>query len=265
MNVFFHEIRAYRKNLFFWSGAMVFLVGASMAKFATLETAGQSVTEIFGQFPKSFQVIFGLNGFDVTSASGYYGVVFLYLVLMATIHAVLIGTDIISKEERDKTAEFLLVKPISRARVISAKLGAGLINIVLFNLVTLISSIYFTNFFNKGESITGTIILLMSGLFMLQLLFFFVGASVAAASKKPKASASIATTILLFTFILSFFVSLNESIEDLKYLTPFKYFDAHSIINDGRLEPLYVAIATVLIATMVFVTYTAFIKRDTNV
>jgi ABC-2 type transport system permease protein len=265
MNVFFREIKAYRKHLFFWSAAMVCLVGASMGKFATFQASGQSVTEIFDQFPKSFQIIFGLSGFDITTASGYFGLLFLYLALMATIHAVLIGSDIIAKEERDRTSEFLLVKPISRSAVITAKLTAGLVNVAVFNLVTLVSSIYFIGLFNKGKPITDIIVLLMAALFMLQLLFFFVGASVAAASKKPKASASISTAILFFSFILSFFVSLNASLDGLKYLTPFKYFEAHAIIADKSLDLVYVCISVILVALMVFITYKSFNVRDVSV
>ena len=41
---------------------------------------------------------------------------------MATVHAAMLGADIISKEERDKTAEFLFVKPISRNKIIISKL-----------------------------------------------------------------------------------------------------------------------------------------------
>jgi ABC-2 type transport system permease protein len=265
MNLFLWELRSHRKGLFFWCLGMVALVGSGMAKYAAYQTAGQSITGLLAQFPKTLQIIFGLSGFDLTKASGFFGVLFLYIALMATVHAVLLGADLISKEERDKTSEFLFVKPISRAKIITSKLLAGLVNLVILNIVTLVSSIVFVNYFNKGGSITNDVLVLMAGLVFLQLLFFCIGVAIAAANKKPKASASLASSVLLFTFILSFLINFNARLNGLKYITPFKYFDAKTLITNGSLDPVYVSISLVIIAVLVVITYSTYLKRDLSV
>ncbi|MFA5881807.1 MAG: ABC transporter permease subunit, partial [Eubacteriales bacterium] len=81
---------------------------------------------------------------------------FLYLVVMATIHAAMLGANIIAKEERDKTAEFLLAKPVSRNEIITVKLGAGLTNILIFNAVTLLSSLVIVGHYSGSEPVTGS-------------------------------------------------------------------------------------------------------------
>jgi ABC-2 type transport system permease protein len=236
-----------------------------MIKYATLSTSGQSITELMKQFPHSIQAIFGLTGFDLTTISGYYGVMFMYLALMATVHAVILGSDIISKEERDRTTEFLFVRPISRARVITPKIAAGLACLIAINLVTWGSSQYFVDYYGKGSMSAGDLAVLMAGLFFLQLLFFFIGVVSAATLKRPKLSGSVATSVLLFTFILTIFININEKLDNLKYLTPFKYFDAKNIMADGRLDPIYVLISLILITGMIFVTYRAYDGRDLSV
>ena len=80
------------------------------------------LSELMSQFPRSIQVITGISGFDLGTVSGYFGVMFLYIALLGTIHALLLGSNIIAKEERDKTSEFLFTKPISRSRVINGKI-----------------------------------------------------------------------------------------------------------------------------------------------
>jgi ABC-2 type transport system permease protein len=244
---------------------MAALVGSGMAKFAAYQASGFSIDKLMAQFPKTLQTIFGLSGFDLTKASGFYGVMFLYIVLMATIHAVLMGADLISKEERDRTSEFLLVKPISRANIISAKLLAGVVNIVILNLVTLLSSIYFVHYFGKGVDINKDILVLMGGLLLLQLLFFFVGLAIAAANKKPKTSASLASSVLLFTFILAFLINFNSRLDSLKYFTPFKYFEAKPLLTSGSLDPVYVVLSLAIIAILTFITYSTYTKRDLSV
>ncbi len=265
MNIFLRELKSHWKGILFWSLGMVGLVGSGMAKFDAYQSTGQSINQIMNAFPKSVQIILGISGFDLTTASGFYGLLFLYIALMATIHAVLIGSDMIAKEERDKTSEFLFTKPISRARAVTGKLLAGIAILAIFNFVTAISSIYSVKYFNRGASATHDILLLMVAMAFLQLIFFSVGAAVAAINKRQKTSASIATAVLLLTFILSFLISLNDKLDALKYLSPFKYFEAQDIMAHGHLDPAYMALSGIIIAALIAGTYYFYSKRDLNV
>ena len=56
-----------------------------------------------------------MRAFNMTTLSGFYGIMFIYFGLMGAIAAAMWGSDIISKEERDKTVEFSLVLPVVAA------------------------------------------------------------------------------------------------------------------------------------------------------
>jgi ABC-2 type transport system permease protein len=241
------------------------MLAASMGKFEGLSSSGQSINEMLDKLPKSIQTIFGTGGFDLTKASGYYGVLFMYFALMATIHAAMLGANIISKEEREKTAEFLLVKPTSRYKIISAKLAAATLNIVIFNLITLISSIGLVNKMSKGETVTGEIVRLMIGMLFLQFIFLSIGTGIAAMTKNPKLSAALSTGILLITFILSIVVDLNNKLEGLKYLSPFKYFDAKIVMYSGGLKPIYIMLSIIIVGALIASTYIFYNKRDLSI
>lgn len=265
MNIYLRELKAHRKALLFWSIGMIFLVASGIAKFAAYKTNGGSISSIVDQFPKTMQIIFGINGFDLTKASGYYGVLFLYIALMATVHAVLLGAELIAKEERDRTSEFLFTKPVRRDQAITAKLLAGLTSLVIINVVTFISSLYFVGYFAKGQNITHYILLLTGALFMMQLIFFSIGAAVAGILKKPKASASISSSILMVTLILMFLINLNGKIDALKYLTPFKYYDAAAILASNSLDWIYIVISAAVTAAAVYATYYFYTRRDLGI
>ncbi|HVH96325.1 MAG TPA: ABC transporter permease subunit, partial [Bacillus sp. (in: firmicutes)] len=178
----------------------------------------------------------------------------------------MLGADIIAKEERDKTVEFLFTKPLLRSTIITAKLLAAFVNIVVFNLITLISLITFLGKYNRdGEAINGHIALTMVGMFILQILFMVVGSAIASVKRNPKSVASLATGILLFSYLLSIAIDLNENLAFLKYITPFKYFEAEMVMYDGGLNIVYVLISVVVIAVLAFVTYVFFNKRDLDV
>ncbi|MBU3110588.1 ABC transporter permease subunit [Clostridium lacusfryxellense] len=265
MNIFIVEMRAHRKGLIIWVFGIIFMVAAGMGKYVALSSSGQSMNEVFEQMPKSMQIIFGINGFDVSKASGYYGMLFLYLVIMATIHAVMLGADIISKEETDKTAEFLFSKPVSRNKIITSKLLAALVNILIFNIITLISSIVVVEKYSKGEAVSSQILILMGGMFILQLIFMFIGASIATACKNPKSSTSVSTAVLLITYILSMAIDLSGKIDYLKYFTPFKYFEAKNLMFGGGFQLNFVIISLVLILAMIKITYIFYDKRDLSI
>lgn len=265
MNIFIIEMRAHRKSLILWSMGILLTIISGMAKYSYYSASGQSITELLSTIPKTLRAILGFGDFDVTKVTGFYGMLFLYILVMATIHASMLGANIISKEERDKTAEFLMVKPVSRIKIITSKLMAAMLNVLIINLVTLISSVTIVGKYSNGEAVTGDILILMVGMLILQVMFLFIGTGIAALSKNPKTSASVATTVLLVTFILSIVVDMNSKLENLKYITPFKYFDAQNMMQTGRLEPKFVFLSFLIIAALVCTTYVFYKKRDLSI
>ncbi|MDQ1143457.1 ABC-2 type transport system permease protein [Bacillus sp. SORGH_AS 510] len=264
MNIFIKELKSHRKSLIFWCIGVFLMVASGMNKYSSLYSSGQSMNELMADMPKSLQAIMGVGSFDLSKASGYYGMLFMYLVLMATIHAAMLGATIIAKEERDKTTEFLFVKPVSREKIITAKLLAAITNIVIFNLVTFASSVIIVGKVSDGEKVNGEIAVTMLGMFLLQLLFMVVGSAISAVKKQPKTAASLATAILLLTFVLSMVIDLNENLDLLKYLTPFKYFEAkHMMVGDG-LEIVSIFLSLFLIMALTYGTYLFYKKKDLN-
>lgn len=265
MNIFLREMKANRKSLIIWCIGMVAMIGAGMGKFAGYVSSGMSIDDIMAIFPKSLLNVMGISGFDLSTAIGFYGVLFLYLILIATSHAVMLGTNIIAKEERDKTTEFLLVKPVSRSNVITSKLLAVILNITILNIVTFIGSLFAVNYFNKGDEILGDIIMLMVGMFILQLIFMSIGSLSATVSKKSKAAVSNATGILLITFMLYMATNMTDKLESLKYLTPFKYFEAESIILGNGIDLFFIILSVVIIGVSLAGTYGFYKRRDLNI
>jgi ABC-2 type transport system permease protein len=265
MNVFLKEMKSHRKSLLFWSIGIFLMVVSGMFKYESLSSSGQPMNEMLAGMPKSMLAVLGIGEFDISTATGYYGLLFIYLLLMATIHAAMLGATIIAKEERDKTTEFLFVKPLSRNRIITAKLLAAFSNILVLNVVTFVSSLALVRKYSNGEVVTGDITKTMVGMFILQLLFLVIGSSLATVKKKSKTAASLATGVLLLTYLISVAIDLNENIEGLKYLSPFKYFEAKNVMYGGGFEFTFVLLSGFLITVLTVVTYVFYKKRDLNV
>jgi ABC-2 type transport system permease protein len=264
MNIFWRELKAHRRGLIIWSVCLFLLVISGMSKYSAYSAGGAS-SEVFDTMPRTMKALLGMGSFDVTQMAGFFAMLFLYIELTVAIHAVLLGSGIIAKEERDKTVEFLMAKPVSRGSIITAKLFAALVQVILLNVVTLASSLVMVSAYNKGEDITGEILQFMASMLLVQLIFLSLGTALSALLKRPKTSGSIATGILLGCFVISKITDLADHLDALNVLSPFKYFSYERIVNGEGIHAGIAALSLLLVAVLVVSTYAAYRKRELNV
>lgn len=264
MNIFIRELKANRKALIIWSVCMFLLVLSGMSKY-TAYSSGGAGSEIFDKMPYTMKALLGIGSFDVTIMSGFFAFLFPYIELTAAIHAVLLGSSIIAKEERDKTTEFLMVKPVSRATIITSKFLAALVNIVIFNIVALLSSIVMVAAYNEGKDISGEITMFFLSMFIVQFIFLSLGALLPAFMRNPKAAGSLAAGILMGSYVISKITDLTEHLNALNVLSPFKYFSYKKIVDGNGLNLGIVILSILLIAAFSVLTYFYYQKRDLKV
>lgn len=257
-------MKANRKSLIIWSICMVLFVLSGMSKYTTYSSGG-AASEALAEMPHSMRALLGMGTFNVSKMSGFFAFLFPYIEVTVAVHAVLLGSHILAKEERDKTTEFLMVKPVSRSSIMTSKFLAALANIIVINVVTLISSIIFVGAFNKGKDITSEIIVFLLSLFIVQLIFVSLGSLFSAILKKPKTAGSWATFILFGGFIIAKITDLAENLEFLNVFSPFKYFSYEDIVNGDGLNFIVVILSLVMVAVFSTLSYFFYQKRDLNV
>ncbi len=262
MNIIRRELKSNLKSLIIWCVCQSLLIAIGMVKYSAFAETGDSINAIFESLPEAMKSIFGVGTIDLMSIGGFYAVFFLYFLLLGSIHAVMLGAVILSKEERDMTADFLLVKPVSRSKVIFSKISAGLINLIIFNIITTISSILFVGIYNKAASINDTILLMMAGLFISQVVFFTIGLGTSVITSNTKKATSLSTAVVLSTFMLSIAIDINHKLENLKYITPFKYFEGKTLLMDGRLDLVYILLSIGIVICITTITFVLYNKRD---
>jgi ABC-2 type transport system permease protein len=212
--------------------------------------------------PPAMLDVFGMRAFNLTTLSGFYGIMFIYFGLMAAIASAMWGSDIISKEERNKTVEFSLVLPVSRSRVITAKALAALINCIAFVLITWGISVVAVQSFNPDQAFYSYLALQMRAMFVIEMIFLAIGLMLGCVMKQYKRSASIAVGIILATYFMSIVSGMQEKLDFLKWFTPFKYFDAADLFRNGRMDSTYLLISVGIIVVCVALAYLVYNRRD---
>lgn len=265
MNLFIRELKANQKALIIWSVCMALLVLSGLAKYTAYSSSGNTGNEVFDQLPNTLKILLGFSGFEVSKISSFYAFLFPYIEITTAIHAALIGSGIIAKEERDKTTEFLIAKPISRKTIITAKLLAALFNVIIINLVSLLSSFVIVPTFHTGENITNEIIILHIIMFILQLIFLTLGSLLSASLRKSKAASSIATNIVILGYVISKITALVDYLDVLNICSPFTYFSLDKAVNSNEISLLPTLLSLMIILVFASFTYFFFQKRDMSI
>jgi len=261
MNIFLRELKANLKSLLIWSGVVILLIFMAGAKYSAF-AGDPELLKMLDSMPPALLDALSMSAFNLTTISGFYGVMFIYFALMAAIAAAMWGSDSISKEERDKTVEFSLVLPVTRSRVITAKGLAALVNCIIFVLITWGVSLVAVQSYKPDQAFYDFLALEMEAIFVIELIFLAIGLLLGCAMKQYKRSGSTAIAIILTTYFMSIMTVMNEKLDFLKYFTPFKYFDAAVLLRDGHLDILYLVISAAIIVVCVAASYWVYNKRD---
>jgi ABC-2 type transport system permease protein len=262
MNIFLRELKANFKALLIWIGFIIFFIYMGISKYEAFTAAGSEVMEMMDKLPEALLSAFQINALNLTTLSGYYGVMFTYFALMASIFAVLLGNGIIAKEERDKTVEFSLTLPIPRHKLITGKIAAALVNCVVFVLVMWGGSLAFTQPYDPDPAFFDYLRLMMISVFILEIIFLAIGVLLGSAMKEYKRSGSVAVSLLLGTYVISILVELSEDFDFLKYFTPFKYFNPVKLLNESRFEATFLWLSAAIVLVSVAAAYFSYSKRD---
>jgi len=135
MRIYLRELKANVKSLLIYTGVVAFFVVVGFQKF-TAYAENPEILDVLDSMPKAMLDTFYMNAFNLTTVEGFFGVMYAFVALILAIAAVMWGSEIISKEERDKTVEFALTLPVKRSTLITAKAAAALTNCILLALAT---------------------------------------------------------------------------------------------------------------------------------
>jgi ABC-2 type transport system permease protein len=261
MRIYLREMKANFKSLLIYAGIVTFFVVVGFSKFSAYYENPELIA-ILDTMPQAMLEAFNMNAFNLTTVTGFFGVMYAFMGLILGIAAVMWGSDIISKEERDKTVEFSLTLPVKRSTLVTAKAAAALTNCLILALVawgmnwvsvgTYSPEPEFYQFLNRG----------IAALVVLQIIFLAIGIFLGSALKQHKRAGSAAISILLGSYFFYVISGLKDEWDFLKYFSPFKYFDPALILRESRVEPVYLWLSLGIVVVCLAAAYLVYSKRD---
>lgn len=262
MNIYLFELKAGLKKTIAWSVALALILLLFMSLFSLFKQDAADTIKIFEGFPPAFRSAFGMYLDKFFTIPGFYAFIFGYASLCGGIQAMHYGLDVITKEQRMKTADFLMTKPATRFHVLAAKFLAVLSLIVITNVIFFSASWFMALQVSDGEVFDAKAFNLIAfSMFLIQLFFLSFGIMVGSLSKKMK-SVLPSTLGLVFLFYATSMLGSIIGEEKVHYLTPFKFFETNYIIENGGYETQYGIWLIVLLVVFAAVSYVKYTRRE---
>lgn len=265
MNVFARELKSHTKSLVIWSVVITIFMFMSFVKYGVLATDAAASQELLKALPATLQAVFGMTGLNIATIEGYYGVCFIFIAVMLAIHAGMLGAELVAKEESGKTAEFLYVKPISRTKVLTLKLLAGLVLMATVSIVAYLATFVSIAAYNHGVVPVALLNVFSEALLLIQLVFFGVGVFSGAALGLPKKAAAITAAVVFTCYIAYVLWGLSGSFSWMQYISPFAYFAAKDIIASNTLNTSWALLSASIFTSAIVASYLRYIRRDFKV
>ncbi|OCA83253.1 ABC transporter permease [Bacillus sp. FJAT-27225] len=260
MNLFLHELKAYKKSILIWALSMAGLAVLYISMFSSMVREIDAYKNVLASMPEAMRKALGIYVDSIASLEGYYSFVFVYIILCGAIQAMNLGLGIVSKEITGKTAEFLMTKPVSRSDVLGGKVLAAIVALAITNAIYLFIMVAILLTVDQDFSMKIFLLISLTTLFV-QLMFFALGLLVSAALGKIRSVISISISTVFGFFIVSAIGSLLDD-EAMRYFSPFKYFETAYIIKHAAYEVPFSIAAGVFVVAAISLSFFIFVKKD---
>ena len=260
--IYLHEFRARIRSVITWSVSVTAIIVFFTSIFPGFVSQADLLKTIFAKMPPALLEAFSIQNTDLSSVLGFYGFLFVFVQLCLAIQASNYGFGLVSIEEAELTADFLLSKPVSRVQVMTSKLLAALTSLTLTNLVVWVASIISLALFNAGRPYDGgTLALLLASILIFQLFFLGVGLVISLLVKRVRSVTPFSLALGFGMYTLSAFSAVLVEVK-LEYITPFKHLDPNYIVRHMAFDTPLVLLDVAVSLVALGISYWLYIRRD---
>lgn len=261
--MFKREMKVNFKSFLIW---LLILIGIFTLVFLIYPSIINSdnvkmMDEMMEMFPEEMLKAFNMDISSIDSAFGWLkSEGFIFVLLLTGCYSGILGSNILLKEESDKTIEYLNSLPIKRNTIVLNKVLSGLLYIVL--MVVALGIFNFIGLSLSGEFDKKVYILLSVTPIFSSLVIYFICMFLSTFTHKTKKMLGVSLGIVFISYMLQILSSLAENVEFLKNFSVFTLADIRNVIIDTAINPLMVLISIVLSILFLGLTIIRYNKKE---
>jgi len=242
--MFKREMRVNFKSFLIWLIVLmaIFLIVYFVYPSIINSDNAKALDEMVKMFPEEMLVAFNM---DISSLDSAYGWLksegFVFVLLIIGCYAGVYGSNILLKEESDKTIEYLNSLPIKRSDIVINKVLSGIIYIML--MVIILSIFNFIGLSVSGDFDKKQYFLLSITPIFSSLVIYFLCLFLSTFTHKTKKMLGISLGIVLVSYVFQILSTMSVEIEFLKYFSVFTLADIRNVIVDVSINPIMIFIS----------------------
>ena len=261
--MFKREMKVNFKSFLIWLLILIalFLVVFVMYPSIINGENAQMMEEMMKLFPKEILKAFNMDISSIDSAFGWLkSEGFVFVLLIIGCYSGILGSNILLKEENDKTIEYLNSLPIKRNNIVFSKVITGLIYIAL--MVILIGIFNYVGLVLSGDFDKIQYILLSITPIFPSFVIYFICMFLSTFTNKTKKMFGLSLGIVLISYMLQMLSIMANETEFLKYLSVFSLADIRNVILDKAINPLMIFLSLILSIVFLISTIVHFNKKE---
>jgi ABC-2 type transport system permease protein len=263
-NLFFKEIQKNALSLIVWMIVITFLISATMAVFRTFVDNQSKFLGIMALIPKGALQVKGISNFgDLLSVLGFYAAnIVIYMMVLGSVFSIVLASNVLLKEEYNKTAEYLITRPLTRREIFLSKAAMLYLNVFLLNFVTSLAGFIWIELVKRVPFSIRAFLILSVYTLLLNMLFGAIGLFMSTLVKRAKPITTFSIGLVLIMYFIYTLSKITTSVSALGYLSPFDYISIN-VINPayklGFWNLVYFIGFTLLLTT---ISYRLYRKKD---
>lgn len=261
--MFKREMKVNLKSFIIWLSILlgmflvVFLIYPSIVNSENIEM----MNEMMKMFPDEVLKAFNM---DISSIDNVFGWLktegFVFVLLITGIYSGILGSNILLKEENDKTIEYLNSVPVKRKSIVLNKIFCGITYIFL--MVTILGIFNYIGLTLSEEFDIKTYILLSITPLFSSTVIFALCLFISTFTHKTKKTIGISLGIVFASYFFNMISELSEVTEFLKYISIFTLADIRNVIINSTINPIMVVITIALIILFMTLTIVRYNKKE---
>lgn len=261
--MFKRELKINLKSFIIWTSILiglflvVFLIYPSIINSANMEM----IDEMMKIFPEEMLKAFNMDISTIDSAFGWLKTEgFVFVLLITGVYSGILGSNILLKEESDKTIEYLNSVPATRKNIVLNKILCGLFYIIL--MIVIIGIFNFIGLSLSGEFDRKSYILLSITPLFSSIVIFAICLFLSTFTHKTKKTLGISLGIVFVSYFLNVISEIGESTEFLKYISIFTLADIRNVILNVSINPILVVLAICITVIFMILTMIRYEKKE---
>ena len=261
--MFKRELKINLKSFIIWTSILiglflvVFLIYPSIINSANIKM----IDEMMKIFPEEMLKAFNMDISTIDSAFGWLKTEgFVFVLLITGVYSGILGSNILLKEESDKTIEYLNSVPVTRKKIVTTKILCGLLYITL--MVVAVSIFNFIGLSLSGEFDRKSYILLSITPLFSSIVIFAICLFLSTFTHKTKKTLGISLGIVFVSYFLNVISEIGESTEFLKYISIFTLADIRNVILNVSINPILVVLAICITVIFMILTMIRYEKKE---